>query len=289
MGIFAPIAGAGLGVLQRTGALDKLLSKLGFQPDVWILQVDRADLNRGASAEDNAIVSQTAPENITWTLSGQTSRRKMVGDYAPPTMPAGGDPETCTFSATFVASHAYEDLRPLRNAMEALWKRDANLGRRPVCLFTYGGKTFRCYLSSLTTRTPQGHWYASGNPIAYQFDLTLEAANHRSLDRTVPGAPERETSYWTLKAGENVDLVAWQMYGDASLGPKVRQINASMYPEPVTGDRLRLLDRTHSEMQGAVKPRAIPFATSAGVARLEALAQLRLEDAVDTVPGVVYP
>jgi len=99
----APIAGMGLGVLQRTGALDKIMSKLGFRPDVWTLQVDGADFIRGAGAFENAVVSQTPPDNIAWTLSGQTTRRKMVGDYAPPTMAAGGDPETCTFGALFVA------------------------------------------------------------------------------------------------------------------------------------------------------------------------------------------
>jgi len=284
----APIAGMGLGVLQRTGALDKIMSKLGFRPDVWTLQVDGADFIRGAGAFENAVVSQTPPDNIAWTLSGQTTRRKMVGDYAPPTMAAGGDPETCTFGALFVAGHAYEDLEPLRLALEAFWKKDANLGRRPVCLFSYGKRTFRCYLSNLGTKTPHGHWEASGNPIAYQFDITLEAANHRSLDRTTPGERERETMYWTLRASETPELVAWRVYGDASLGVRVRQLNADLYPSPAVGDRLRLLDRTHSDMQGAIKPRAVPFGTSAGVARFEAIAQARLEEEAIAVPGVTY-
>jgi len=278
LGAAGPITGATWGILQKTGIADKLLSALGVHDDVWTIQVAPEDMIRGAGPLNGLLVSQTQPQDLSYTYEGRGSATDMAGDYDPQMTPTGRNVVGVSFRALFAADHAFEDLRPIKDALVALTDKAPTIGRKPICLWDYAGETFRCWVRSVRVSTDYGYFPVSGNPRAIGFEITLEKAAARSLDTTDPNERERETTWYTLRAGESPELLAWRRLGDPDLGVKVRQINRDLFPEPAVGDRVKVYDATHSAMRGAIRPLAVPFATREGLERIEALAQLRMSE-----------
>lgn len=269
------LVGLGYGVMRMTGGWDKLMSALGMKSDVWTLRVCDEDGMKSAALKDMGIVSQYPPENFKLSLKLKSGRTVSLNDQCPPVIPLGGEPSSISFTATFNSESAFDDLTPIQSALFLLASNDDVLGRRPVLIFTYGRLTLRCILSGeVGVGYPHGHHFLTGNPRDMTFDMSLEKSVTYGLDYM--GTKEKESIYHTLAAGETPELLAWRYLGDPLLGVKIRQFNRQYNPEPGIGDRLKVLEATHSKMRGAVRPRSPAFGTPKGMQRFEELYWLRM-------------
>jgi hypothetical protein len=261
--------------LPSVGGIANLVLGL-MSADGWMLEV----IDPAFSGGEKRLVGQEPPERLSIRSRTETVRTSGMNDYHPLVLPSGGAPDAVSFRATFrttsdyLLGGAHVDLKPILRQLQSYRVADPNLGRPPMLKFSYAGDEFICWLTSVDSRMPHGTWKLTGNPITYEFDISLEAAGEHEIDMVDPASLERETIYHPLAQGETPESVAMLYHDDPMLGIKVRENNPSK-AFFVPGDVLRILDASHSKMTGSTRPRAVPYLTIDGLERLQEIAKLR--------------
>lgn len=270
------LVAGGLAIGQATGGLDALMKELGLSNDSWSLEPCAEDVQRGFPK--NAVVGQYPPEDVTWRYSARAARTGGLTDD-PVLTPTGSDAVGVSFRSSYVPSHAFTNVTPLVDQIASFTRIHPSLHRPPYLLWTFGGRTVRCRIASFQP-TLRGVWEITGNARAWDFQIELEKVPDAptGIDRTVPGEKPRETLHYTLKGVETPEWAALLYLRDPDMGVKVRQRNVAFFPEPTAGDDVAVLEHDHPDMQGAIKPRGVPFASRDGIARLEDLCSLRMDD-----------
>ena len=246
----------------------------GLSNKTWSLVVDETSSLPNVKYE---VIGQTRPTNWNVAYQSNVGVSSTLGSYDPPTLPTGSSPTKFSFSAEFVPKHAFDDISSITSSLEKMMRKDSNLNRQPLLLFSHADYNEHVWLTGLSVSIPDGVWKLSGYPIRTRVDITLTVARSRDLEFFDPTSPEPSTTYHTLGQGESPESAALIYLGDPLLGVKIRQ-NNPQYIDPVAGDRLKILPAAHSKMRGRIRPKSVCLKSTVAVRRFDTLAALRFSD-----------
>lgn len=176
-----------------------------------------------------------------------------AGSDEPSLQWVSGGSRVWRFRNRFRSKHNLDDIRGKRDDLERLRQRDPNLGRAPRVSVAWGDRELTGFVTSLRTRDV-GLW-VTGLPKELQFEIEITSAP----DVTGSGS-SGETQYLHLAAGESFETLGRRYLGSALRGERIRRINPALAGRPErAGDRVKVLEREHPAMRGAVLPLGVPF------------------------------
>jgi len=246
MGNFKEAAST-LALNPLTGAAASLVA---VQFNQWtVVSLDRAvalelkgQYQPTGGAEDNAAPS--------------LAETSTVGSERPTVQWVAGGRRVVKFRSSFVSLHELHDIRPLRDALEALGRRDASLGRAPRVVFTWGDIVVEGFAK--VRKRIEGWWPITGWPTRVDFELDITEALELDLDGS-GSSSSGETQYRTLADGEILETLGAAYLGDPLRGELIRRENPLIAAGETAGDRVKVLERTHPAMRGTVRPSSPPF------------------------------
>jgi hypothetical protein len=264
---------------------------MGPVAKLWVL----SDLDRN---ED--VVGQFIPQDVTKTVSGSIAHGAVTGGQHPILQWVAGDVEIVTFRAKLWAADSTDlTVEDRLERLEGLVKRAADLGRPPVCAFSWGflgTLTLDCLVKSLGGVT-YDEVRPDGSLRGASLTITLERYEAPELTITDPSVPEKFTRVRRARRGDTYESVALEEYGDALLGVLLRQLNPRV-PGMQLAD-LRARDPIHVFPEEylrtlRIEPKFHAFRSGPGheaaEERRRALLDLRARDAFTTdLPGLAEP
>ncbi|MGE0229461.1 MAG: hypothetical protein AB7U23_13240 [Dehalococcoidia bacterium] len=211
------------------------------------------------------------------TTGLQVSSTSAGTDGESSALPEPSDAYGWTFQVTWAAESPLDDLRTIHDDMLRMSTKQPRLGRRPLVLITWMDYALEGWLSAYEPVWPHGVFQIGpGNPRVLEATLTVSRARPRSLEATSSNALEPQTRWVTIGEGETFESVAYQHLGDPMLGVLLRRINPHIrLGGEQAGDIIRVLERTHSEMQRPIAPESPPFVGNYAQS-LQAFAEERL-------------
>jgi hypothetical protein len=206
---------------------------------------------------DLSIVSDFRPEGGVEDLQpGVFATAGSVGSSAPDTQWIRSGARTKRLRDSFVSRDMSDDLRPIRRKLERLRERDPALLRPPLISLTWGDQELTGLAIDVRI-TEDGRW-TSGLPRRITVEIVVQATQRPSA--TIGATPTGETTYVTLGAGQVLESLAAQLYGDASRGELIRRQNPELASRlELAGDLVKVLEADHPDARGTVRPLSAPF------------------------------
>lgn len=195
-------------------------------------------------------VELQAPANITSTAT--------AGSDVPMVQWVHGGAPGLRFASSYVADNFLEDMQPQIDMLARLNKRDATLGRAPRVAFTWGTVAIEGFATVDYRIT--GFWPISGRPKSVVFTVTIQGAEPPDEG----GRDSGETQHLILGAGETFELLGLRFYADPLRGEMIRRRNPEIATAEVAGARVKVLERTHPDVRGKVRPTAPSFLDRTG-------------------------
>lgn len=191
-------------------------------------------------------------------------------------IPEPSDAYSLSLQVTWAAETPLDDVRQIHDDLLRMATKQPRLGRRPLLLCSWLGYSMECWLSNYEPEWPHGVFQTTGNPRALVATIGVVRARQRSLETTSADALEPQTRWVTIGEGETFESVAYAHLGDPTLGVLLRRINPHVrLGGEQAGDTIRVLERSHSEMQQPIAPVSPPFVGSYAKA-FQAFAEARL-------------
>lgn len=186
------------------------------------------------------------------TLSGTAT----AGSARPAVQWVAGGRRSVRFRSSFVSAHQLDDIGPKLETLTKLDLLDASLGRAPRLSLQWGDLEIEGF--AIVRKRIEGWWAISGWPRRIDFEIEIVEAFPLDLDGT-GSSSSGETQFITLAAGEWLETLAARHLGDALRGELVRRINPRIALEEQPGDRVKVYERSHPAMRGAIRPTSPPF------------------------------
>lgn len=177
---------------------------------------------------DFDFVGQFVPQDVTKTVAGRVEAGESVNRDHPILQWVSGEVEEVTFRAKLWAADSEDNAVEERLArLEALCRRNSDLGRPPVCGFSYG--VLGTLQMDCLVRSIGGVVYdevrEDGTLRGVSLQITLLRYEAPDWTVTDPSVPERFTRVRPSRRGDTYETVAAEEYGDALLGVLLRQLN----------------------------------------------------------------
>jgi Contractile injection system tube protein/LysM domain len=177
-----------------------------------------------------------------WTFQNKPSENVPAWEFG------GGGPRELSLELLFDTSLprpgvAIDAVRQATNLLFAFMTIDVNLkatpptsrlGRPPKCLLEWGRDTpfqFECYVTDCSVKFML--FSGDGEPIRAMASLTLkEVSDPANLARQNPtSGGDPGARVYVVKAGDRIDVIAYRVYGDATLWRPIAQAND--LPDPL--------------------------------------------------------
>lgn len=205
---------------------------------------------------DLVIESQFQPEGgLRDQQDPTTASSSSTGSAQPAVQWVSGGQRRLALSGTYRSLNFAHDLRPQIALLRRLREADPALGRAPRVLLTWrevrlAGWVHRC---SITI----GARWVSGLPKIVTYEIEVGAAAPIGVEADDPST--RETLYTELVDGETFETLGARHLGDPLRGELIRRENPELAAGEAAGDRVKLLEREHPRMRGAVRPSSPAF------------------------------
>jgi hypothetical protein len=211
------------------------------------------------------------------TTGLQVSSTSAGTDGESSALPEPSDAYAVTFQCVWAAESPDDDVREIHDNFIRMASKQPRLGRRPLIMVAWLGYSMEGWLSAYEPEWPHGTFQTTPfNPIALSATITVTRARQRFLETTGDTSLEPQTRLVTLGEGETFESVAYDHLGDPMLGVLLRRINPHVrLGGEQAGDTVRVLERSHSEMQASLAPVSPPFIGNYRPV-LQALAEARL-------------
>ena len=151
------------------------------------------------------------PEEYSISRSAKYCDAKIPGLESPITEFNLGHEETLSMDLFFDTYESGLDVRIFTERIAALIDLDPITDRPPVCLFAWGTLVFECVLQSVTKRFTMFDTF--GLPV--RATLSVQFRGFNALNVLLAKNPFRSLGHsktHTVKAGETLSQIAWQMY-----------------------------------------------------------------------------
>lgn len=165
-------------------------------------------------------------DGVSISIGGNLAEQSRFGFQDPITNWTQGKARNFTFSTMLFARSAAEgiDVVDLLGQFEGLAVKDEELGRPPICLFTYG--EFLSETVLVESVDPKiKNVMSNGQPQQVELSITLRKYKAFSSQRLIdPSKPAKESLYLVATDAENsYEQIARRFYGDPMLGDRLRK------------------------------------------------------------------
>lgn len=193
----------------------------GPDPKLWVL----ADLDRPNQKD---IVGQFVPQSVSKTVTGDIAQASSVNRDHPILQWIRGELEVVTFTAKLWAKDS-EDMTVEQRlvALENLVRRASDLGRPPICAFSWGALgtlNIECLVKTIGNVT-YDEVREDGTLRGVTLPITLWRYEEVTLTATDSSIPETFTRIRRSRKGDTYESIALNEYADATLGILLRQLN----------------------------------------------------------------
>jgi hypothetical protein len=193
----------------------------GLDQKLWVL----ADLDHPTQKD---VVGQFVPQSVRKDVSGDIAVAGSVNRDYPILQWTAGELEVVTFTAKLWAKDS-EDMTVEQRllALENLVRRASDLGRPPICAFSWGGLgtlNLECLVKTIGGVT-YDEVREDGTLRGVTLEITLQRYEEVTLVATDPSKPETYTRVRRAKKGDTYESVALWEYSDPELGILLRQLN----------------------------------------------------------------
>ena len=177
-----------------------------------------------------------------------------VNQSQPITQWLRGNLDTMSFQSLLMSKDNDHDIKSKWDSLKKLARRDSNLKRLPVCIFTVGQHiALVCYLESISNI--QLKVRNSGKLNKVDFTLTLRRYTPNVQQPTDPNKPESLSRGRRSKQGESYESIAADEYGHAIYGDVLRRYHRYK-PDLEEGDRVHVLPLLYVLRQKKLEPQA---------------------------------
>lgn len=165
-----------------------------------------------------------------------------------------GDPQRLSMSAEWRASGSLDDIRGDHNRLRQLSRHNPALGRPPIVRLSWAHLEIEGYVTELRVIYLDGVFLTPPHlPRAFRAELTVSRVRPRSVARSQRFIAE--TTFRTISAGETLESVAFDAYGDPDLGNVLRRHNPQLSLDgEVDGDTVRILDTDDPRLRDTPEP-----------------------------------
>lgn len=242
-------------------------------PATWRL----TNLDTGETIE-----SQFTPQEISRSLGAQYAETWTLNRDAPILQWTRGTLETWTFQALFWSKYFGDSLDSTIEFLENLVKRDDELQRPPVCLWSWGNFEIQCVVESLGGVNYVLRAYQVEEIKTVRYQITLKKYDFFDIKTTDPNKRPTSTRYVYAKLNEDYEDLAQKRYQAPIWGDLVRRINPQD-PYLVSGTLIALPDA--SDFIGVeIEPESPPLErTEEGLEARKRIFELRQKDYVSHV------
>lgn len=187
------------------------------------------------------------------TIGGIYADITTVNQSHPITQWIRGQLETITLTSELWAKDRTDNIIEKFTNLLKLCQRDENLHRPPICIFSFGSAlSIQCFLEHVSN-VGYGPLRPDGTPQRIHFTLTVRSYVPSVVNPTDPSKPERQSRIRKAKTGETYESIAFDEYGDASLGEFLRRWSRYR-PDLTEGDGVHILTVEYMARQGRVRP-----------------------------------
>ncbi len=147
------------------------------------------------------------------------------------------------FSSTFFAETTADVIEDKFSKLRRLAQKDDNLGRPPICVFSYGNMDFLCQVETVdvTVKSPRFHQDVRGTMQQINVDVTLRKYIPFSQKQIDPTKPRKESYYLIASAVESsYEQLAKRFYGNPLAGDRLRKRHPDMPMQPTVGAKIKI-------------------------------------------------
>lgn len=177
------------------------------------------------------------PNEYTLTKQNQYTADKVKGKNVPKVKFTQGGAETLKLQLFF---DTYAEQKDVREHTEELWKmmlvaedkknQKDNKSEPPHVKFTWGSFSFEAVITSLSQRFTL--FLKDGKPVRTTVDISFQQVEdnqeHHAQNPTSGGGPPLRVH--VVQAGDRLDLIAAQVYGDATQWRLIARENRLLHP-----------------------------------------------------------
>lgn len=203
--------------------------------------------NLATGSADDTVQCMFNPQEYTLSKRNEYSSKPAKGKNKPTISFAQAGAETLKLQLFF---DTYADNTDVRVHTDKLWKMmrvceektspSTDKGEPPHVLFSWGKLEFEAVITDITQKFTL--FSDKGIPLRTTVDVTFQQitesyAHHSPQNPTSGGGPAMRT--YTVRAGDRLDLIAYEVYEDATLWRPIAQANGISDPRRLrTGQRL---------------------------------------------------
>jgi hypothetical protein len=166
-----------------------------------------------------------------------------------------GQQETITFVSEFFAEHANDEVTTRFQNLLRLTRRDEDLGRVPVSMFSFGTKlSMSCFVEHVAN-IAFGPLRPDGTPQRVRFTVTLRSYTPSLVKPTDPTTVPHQSRLRESKTWDTYESIAADEYGDAIKGEFLRRWSGYR-PDLTEGDKVHILTLEYVTKQGPIRPQA---------------------------------
>jgi hypothetical protein len=145
-----------------------------------------------------------------------------------------------TFSTVLYSEHSEDDIMPKFAALKKLSKKDPDLERQPICIFSIGKVLSEtCMVSNVDVRIAP----PTAEQTAKLIELTISLKKYKPFSQVQvdPNKPSKESYYLVVSAAEaSYEALARRWYGDPMKGDRLRKRHPDMPLMPSVGARISI-------------------------------------------------
>ncbi|HOR01192.1 MAG TPA: LysM peptidoglycan-binding domain-containing protein [Anaerolineae bacterium] len=194
--------------------------------------------NLATGSADDTVHCMFNPQEYTLSKANEYSAKPAKGKDLPAIIFAKAGAETLRLQLFF---DTYADQTDVRVHTDKLWKMmrvceertnaSTNKGEPPHVLFSWGHFEFEAVITDITQKFTL--FSDKGIPLRTTVDVTFQQitdsyAHHSPQNPTSGGGPAMRT--YTVRAGDRLDLIAYQVYEDATQWRPIAQANGILEP-----------------------------------------------------------
>lgn len=179
------------------------------------------------------------------SVGGDVQQQARFGFQDPITQWVQGRLKTLIFTSVLFAEDADSDILAKLTTFERLATKDENLGRPPICVFTWGKTVAEVVMvesvdpeiQSLITTDGSGQ----GHPKHVTLNFMLSKYVPFNQQQIDPSKPVKESYYLVVSSAlQTYEGIAKRYYGRPLLGDRLRKRNPSMPMQPDVGKTISI-------------------------------------------------
>jgi nucleoid-associated protein YgaU len=158
-----------------------------------------------------------------------TDKSSEKNDVPFPTF-SGGQAASLSLSLFFDTTDTSTDVRKVTDKLLKLPLKNAAKKQPPLCRFVWGKLTsFLAYVPSVSVTFTM--FLGNGTPVRAEAQLTLKQYKDEALFKAQnPTSRSEARKTWIVEAGQTIDWIAYQEYGDASKWRHIAETNRLANP-----------------------------------------------------------